>query len=678
MTGTTWMLAVSALAGGPTLDLAPERITSMTQPDVAAFVEASNDAVRAATYGADPLSFERWYDALPDAEPPAKRISSVNGVPYGADLPASTCVEVVSPDGQRAVIGSWSDEKCAIQLVDAPDGVLRRRDLGDVRHPGLRRASAAWSPDGGKLRILVEDRTVDIDVGALTIREARAPRGAWWTTWLDATTTAAVGERAGDWALWVADGEGWTALETGDQAFPADPWVGRDGGALLVLREDDDGGTRIVRVDPADPRLAGAQVAVAADAAHRIEAAKRVGERLLVVRRRDGILRLERTSMAGEEVEALGVTATEDLAFAGWIDGDARVRGRGIEGPREWRVGASGAPVALSGGERALTVETVYAQAEGATVPITLVSGPEPAADAPLWVSVYGGFGIANEVEDDDLMLAWIRGGGRWATVHVRGGDERGPEWHTAATGVHKIRTVEDLNAAVAHLHAAGLGVPGRTALWGDSNGGLVAAAAVARRPELYGAVVAGVGPHDLVDATKLGEEPDFSIGTHVTSSTAARGSASVWWRGPEYPNGPSAAEKAAAVALSPVHTVPAGPLPPVLLYTGGVDPVVNPLHSVRLAAAWDELPGARPLLRVHDTWTHARAPGDCGFGYSSAMWQIREEAFVFVLRTFDLVPPLPEAPRVPDAAPAADAPGALPVHLGRIFPHKTVVPRYR
>jgi prolyl oligopeptidase len=77
------------------------------------------------------------------------------------------------------------------------------------------------------------------------------------------------------------------------------------------------------------------------------------------------------------------------------------------------------------------------------------------------------------------------------------------------------------------------------------------------------------------------------------------------WWPA-EYgrPRGRPAVQ-ASLRALSPVHNLPAGPLPPLLITTGVEDDTVSPAHSYKLAAAWRDLPGGPVLLNVHPTRTH-------------------------------------------------------------------------
>lgn len=351
----------------------------------------------------------------------------------------------------------------------------------------------------------------------------------------------------------------------------------------------------------------------------------------VVARAWDGRVVAERVTSDGE-VHPLGIASWGQLTLGALDEGVLEVTTWGPEGRASYAVTATGV---RTGSRQAcpVVVRTVWAPVGEVEVPVTLVraAGPEPGPDAPLWVDVYGGFGLLHRAPDADLD-EWVRAGGWWATVHVRGGGERGEAWHAAGKGVRKVQAALDLNAAVGWLHAAGIGTPARTVAWGESNGGLVVAAAVARAPGSYGAVVSTVGPHDLVDARRLAR-PDARAAA-LTGSILAwppPHAGPGWWWGDEYPRPWSADERDAATALSPVYTSPSGPLPPVYLLTGDWDPVVSPIHSVRLAAAWSAVPGGPVLLRVGGE-THAARHRTCAWGWGWSQQALREEARAFVL----------------------------------------------
>ena len=414
-------------------------------------------------------------------------------------------------------------------------------------------------------------------------------------------------------------------------------WTGVGAGGALLLVIEPDGASRLLGIDPRHPAIDPAELVLGSGAEAPVVDARPLGDALLLIRWVDGLAVLERVIPHTGARERTSIRATGGLAFGPRRGDKYTILSYGIEGERAWEVGAEGEPVPTGPG-RPVKVETLLAPAGDTTVPITLVepAGVEIAPDAPLLVHVYGGFGRFTSVDDAGINQAWLRAGGRVAAVHPRGGGERGPTWHAAGRGADKLQTVIDTVTAVAFLQASGRGTPERTALWGESNGGLIAAAAAARAPDRFGAVVAGVGPYDLVEAAGLAtfeERRALPAGSILPRPDHPE----AWWNGPEYPAAPSAAAR----ALSPVYTVPEK-LPPILLFTGASDQVVNPVHSVRLAAAWDEIPGGPVLLQVHPTSTHGPPPGSCWFGWSSSQGAITADALSFVVRALGLAGPDP------------------------------------
>lgn len=219
---------------------------------------------------------------------------------------------------------------------------------------------------------------------------------------------------------------------------------------------------------------------------------------------------------------------------------------------------------------------------DGATVPVSLVrpTGPAPPEGRPALLNVYGGFGHSQGLYGmSSSRKAWLDAGGVYGVIHARGGRELGEHWHEEAQLEKLPRTFEDVVAAARGLVDLGIAGEGRVAIAGSSNGGLTVAAAVARDPGAFGAVIGNAGVYDLLRAKRFGR----------------------WWPD-EYGRLKEPEQAAVLRAESPVHRLPAGPLPPVLLTTGRVDPVVSPAHSYKLALAWGELEGGPVLLEV-DLW---------------------------------------------------------------------------
>jgi prolyl oligopeptidase len=92
----------------------------------------------------------------------------------------------------------------------------------------------------------------------------------------------------------------------------------------------------------------------------------------------------------------------------------------------------------------------------------------------------------------------WLERGGVFVLANVRGGGEFGPRWHASVLKENRHKVWEDFEAVAEDLVRTGLSAPRRIAIEGRSNGGLLTLAAMNRRPELYGAVIAGVPLSDM------------------------------------------------------------------------------------------------------------------------------------------------------------------------------------
>jgi len=150
--------------------------------------------------------------------------------------------------------------------------------------------------------------------------------------------------------------------------------------------------------------------------------------------------------------------------------------------------------------------------------------------------------------------------------ANLRGGGEYGEEWHLAGAKLKKQNVFDDFIAASEWLVANGYTSRRRLAIAGYSNGGLLTAACMVQRPDLYGAVIVGVGVLDMLRFHK------FTIGWGWTSDYGS-------------PDNPQ--DFKALYAYSPYHNLkPGTAYPPTLITTADHDDRVVPAHSFKFAAA--------------------------------------------------------------------------------------------
>ncbi len=153
------------------------------------------------------------------------------------------------------------------------------------------------------------------------------------------------------------------------------------------------------------------------------------------------------------------------------------------------------------------------ATADGVRVPLSLVyrNGLQRDGGHPALLYGYGAYGYCLEPQFSSLRLSLLDRGFVYAIAHVRGGGELGEGWHEQGKGRLKRNSFTDFIACAEHLVLGGYTSPDRLAIMGESAGGLLAAAVINERPDLFAAVVVD-GPFVDVVNTLLDESLPFTI----------------------------------------------------------------------------------------------------------------------------------------------------------------------
>jgi len=170
---------------------------------------------------------------------------------------------------------------------------------------------------------------------------------------------------------------------------------------------------------------------------------------------------------------------------------------------------------------------------------------------------------------------------------NLRGGGEYGRAWHDAGRLAVKQNVFDDYCASARWLADSGWSRPGRIAISGASNGGLLVGACLTQHPELFGATVPAVGVLDMLRFHK------FTVG-------------SAWVADFGSPDDPEQYQWLRA--YSPLHNVRRGErYPATLVLTGDHDDRVVPGHSFKFAATMQASQGgdAPVLIRIETSAGH-------------------------------------------------------------------------
>ena len=129
------------------------------------------------------------------------------------------------------------------------------------------------------------------------------------------------------------------------------------------------------------------------------------------------------------------------------------------------------------------TRQVTYTSYDGTPVRMFVTSQDGHASPRPTILYGYGGFGVSLTPAYAASILAWVEASGVYAVANLRGGSEEGEEWHRAGMRDRKQNVFDDFRAAAEELVRSTWTEPGRLAISGGSNGGLLVGAALTSGP---------------------------------------------------------------------------------------------------------------------------------------------------------------------------------------------------
>lgn len=243
-----------------------------------------------------------------------------------------------------------------------------------------------------------------------------------------------------------------------------------------------------------------------------------------------------------------------------------------------------------------ITEQVFYKSKDQTTVPmfITYKKGLNRNSANPTILYGYGGFNISQTPGFSATNIAWLENGGVYAVANIRGGGEYGKKWHKAGTQMNKQNVFDDFIAAAEYLISKNYTSSEYLAIRGGSNGGLLVAAVMIQRPELFKVAIPAVGVLDML------RYHQFTAGAGWSDDYGTADDSKEMFK--------------YLLKYSPVHALkPDTNYPATLVTTADHDDRVVPAHSFKFAARLQEYhAGESPvLIRIQTRGGHGSVSMD-------------------------------------------------------------------
>ena len=399
-------------------------------------------------------------------------------------------------------------------------------------------------------------------------------------------------------------------VEDGAEFYP----FGHDGAVLLLRTDLDAPNRRIIGVNLRHPARASWKTVIA-EGPHAIENVSLLGGRIVVEYLQDVKSRLTTFDLAGKPLGDVALPATGSLSgFSGRDDSPlmfyaftsplypTTVFAHDLASGRRTAFEAGKAPIDATHYE---TRQLFAKSRDGTQVPFFVTMRKDLALDGrnPTVLYGYGGFAVTNVPGYRPDVPAWLELGGVWVSASLRGGAEYGEAWHRAGMLEKKQNVFDDFIAVAEELVRQRYTSPAKLAISGGSNGGLLVAAAMQQRPDLFSAVLPAVGVLDML------RYDNFTGGKAWVT---------------EYGSASDPRQFPFIYRYSPLHNLARGTCyPATLVTTADHDDRVVPSHSFKYTAALQTAQGCdKPvLIRVETGGSHNFRPTDKRVAELADLW---------------------------------------------------------
>ena len=391
------------------------------------------------------------------------------------------------------------------------------------------------------------------------------------------------------------------------------------GGRLLFRTDEKAPRGRIISIDPTQPSLA--PIEIVAESSDKLSAALVIHQTIVAAYLHNASDRVRLFTLSGAPAGDLTLPGIGSLTGITGRPGDAEMFvgfTSFVHAPANYRFDFAAAQL-LPFGERRLhvnpdqyeTTQIWYPSRDGTNVSMFLVARKDLPKDGnrPVVLTGYGGFNISLTPAFDPANFVLLDRGGIYAVANLRGGGEYGESWHEAGMFGRKQNVFDDFIAAAEWLVSSGYSNSKHIAIEGGSNGGLLTAAVMVQRPDLFGAVVCRVPVADMLRYHR------FTVGRFWMS---------------EYGSADDPAQFPYLYQYSPLHNVRNGTAyPPILITTADTDDRVSPGMAKKFAARLQAAGHTAPVL--------IRVETKAGHGAGKPLSKTIEEdadIFTFVFQT--------------------------------------------